>query len=85
MRRLGCERRETRDKEGRPVSALIGNNCDDCNVDVELVDVALEMTKLYLQYHSASHYITEQLIFETYKNFREKLKNINKGEEENED
>lgn len=60
-------------------------NNDDCNINVvSTLDVALEMTKLYLQYHSSSCYITEQLIFETYKNFREKLKNINKGEEEDE-
>lgn len=61
-------------------------NNDDCNINVvSTLDVALEMTKLYLQYHSSSCYITEQLIFETYKNFREKLENIDKGEEENED
>lgn len=60
-------------------------NNDDCNINVvSTLDVALEMTKLYLQYHSSSCYITEQLIFETYKNFREKLKNIDKGEEEDE-
>jgi len=60
-------------------------NNDDCNINVvSTLDVALEMTKLYLQYHSSSCYITEQLIFETYKNFRERLKNIDKGEEENE-
>lgn len=60
-------------------------NNDDCNINVvSTLDVALEMTKLYLQYHSSSCYITEQLIFETYKNFREKLRNIDKGEEEDE-
>lgn len=68
------------------MAALIGNNCDDCNIEMNMIDIALEMTKLYLQYHSSSHYITEQLIYETYKNFKKRLENMNSdGENENEE
>lgn len=50
------------------------NNNDDCNINIiNNIDVALEMTKLYLDHHSSSHWIGENTIYETYKHFKKKL------------
>lgn len=85
MRRLGCERRKTRDKEERPVAAEIVNN-DDCNITVvNAVDVALELTRIYLQYHSTNRWVNEDTVYEVYKGFKEKIEKEGNESEEDED
>lgn len=71
-------------------AANIANN-DDCNITVVIpTDVALEMTKLYLDHHSSSHWIGEDTIYDTYKHFKKRLDRLeieieDEKEERNED
>lgn len=67
------------------MSALIGNNCDDCNVNITReIDTALELTKLYYKYRDNSHYVHEDTIYKTYKYYKDIIEEEKNGEE-NED